>query len=379
MSDKTDLIRAMAGVDSYTPHEGESFMEYTNVSTGNYEPPAYIVAFVFFSALGYQNYGGMIEKVWWHTYFSYKDILFIIRDFKFGTWSLESKGNILAAKGLVPEIIGKIQCASRYADRLLTKELNGQIDAGEFFINNGYGKLRTAYEFYLDEAKTAMQAIEEFETAKALKKPAFHEVAENHNRRIRLENILTYRTVPLMTSFFSLLEFLLDVFFAFRQPNMTFFDFRNRSWRDRLKAVIPITPDSPFTPVYERLSLLKARYRDPLAHGLTSESSLLVGVPFAGLVPISYEHLSDTVHFGFTQVTRDAAGEMIRGFEEFLALLSKQDPYCYFILYLDYGFSVPAAKEASGRICQQMTSYEGFEEWLQAKSMYEDAVTNRDI
>jgi len=88
MSDKADLIRSMAGVEPYTPHEGESFMEYTNVSTGNCEPPAYMVAFVLFSALNYQNYGGMIEKVWWHTYFTYKGSLFIIRDFKFGTWSL---------------------------------------------------------------------------------------------------------------------------------------------------------------------------------------------------------------------------------------------------------------------------------------------------
>jgi len=379
MSDKSDLLRAMTGIEPHTPADGESFMEYTNVSTQNYEPPAYMVAFIFFDALGYRNYGEMVEKVWWHTYFAYKGCFFIIRDYKFGTWSLESKGDIEAAKALLPEIMGKIQCASRYADRLLGSELKGHIGAGEFFINNGYGKLRSAYEFYLDEARTAMQAIEKLESATATQKPAFHEVAEHYNRRLRLENILAFRMVPLMTSFFSLLEFLLDVFYAFKQPEMSFFEFRNMPWRDRFKAVIPVTSRSPFTPVYERLSVLKGQYRDPLTHGLTSESSLLVGVPFAGLVPISYEHLSDTVHFGFAQMTRGAAAEMLQAFEEFFGALSEQEPYSYYVLYVDYGFSVPAAKEAAQQICQEMTSHEGFEEWLQARSMYENAVINREI
>lgn len=379
MSDRTNLEGAMAGIQPYTPGERESFLEFKNVSTQNYQPPAYMVAFVFFNALGYHNYGEMIEKVWWHTYFTYKGCTFLVRDYKFGTWSLESRGDIETAKALVREVIGKIQCASRYADRLLEKELRGQIDSGDFSINNGYGKLRRAYEFYLDEARSAMKAIEEFDTSAATKKPTFHEIADHHNRRLHLKNVLAYRAVPLMTTFFSLLEFMLDVFYAFQQPDLTFSEFRNKAWRDRLKEVITVSPGSPFAPAYERLSDFKARYRDPLTHGLTSESSLLVPFPFAGLIPVSYEHLSNTVHFGFTQVMHEAVAEMTTTFEEFLALLSEQEPYCYYVLYVDYGFSVPMAKEVAASIRKEMTSYEGFEEWLQEKSMYEDAVMNREI
>lgn len=379
MSDKTNLEGAMTGIQPYTPGEGESFFEFKNVSTQNFEPPAYMVAFVFFNALGYRNYGEMIEKVWWHTYFTYKGCTFLVRDYKFGTWSLESKGDIAITKALVPEVMGKIRCASRYADRLLEKELRNQIDRGHFFINNGYGKLRRAYEFYLDEATSAMKAIDEFDASAATKKPAFHEIADHHNRRLHLENVLAFRAVPLMTSFFSLLEFLLDVFYAFQQPDMTFFEFRNKPWRDRLKEVVPVSLGSPFASVYGRISDFKGRYRDPLTHGLTNESSLLVAFPFAGLIPVSYEHLSNAVHFGFTQVMREAIAEMTSAFEGFLALLSEQEPYCYYILYVDYGFSVPMAKEVAASIRKEMTSYEGFEEWLQAKSMYQDAVTNREI
>jgi hypothetical protein len=46
---------------------------------------------------------------------------------------------------------------------------------------------------------------------------------------------------------------------------------------------------------------------------------------------------------------------------------------------VDYGFPVPVAKQAVESIVKEMTDYEGFEEYLQARSRYEDDVTNRDI
>jgi hypothetical protein len=147
MTDTNKLLSAMSGIEPYEPKDDDSLFTFKNISTGNIIPPAYIVAFVFFSPLGFKNYGGF-EKIWWHTYFKYKDYLFLIRDFKFGSWSLESRGNIESAKTLVPEIVGKIRNASRYADRLLQLEFKKTIDQGEFYINNGYGKLSRIYEFY---------------------------------------------------------------------------------------------------------------------------------------------------------------------------------------------------------------------------------------
>src|SRR5215467_1071040 len=118
MSDKSKLVAAMAGIAPYNPSGGESFFDFTNISTQNYDPPAYMVAFVFFNGMGFHNYGEMIEKVWWHTYFSYKGHDFIIRDYKFGTWSLEARKGDADATALVPELAGKIRVASRHADNL---------------------------------------------------------------------------------------------------------------------------------------------------------------------------------------------------------------------------------------------------------------------
>jgi len=151
----------MSGIEPHEPQDDDSIFSYKNVSTGNFDPPAYIVAFVFFFVLGYKNFGGF-EKVWWHTYFRYNNILFLIRDYKFGTWSLEAKTDIEAAEDLVPELKGKIRSAARHADKILKTEFKAEIEKGQFYINNGYGKLRSTYEFYLEETKAAVVALDEF-------------------------------------------------------------------------------------------------------------------------------------------------------------------------------------------------------------------------
>ena len=53
-----------------------------------FNPPLYIIEIIFFGLLKFKNFGSM-DKVWWHTYFRYKDFLFMIRDYKFNSWSIE--------------------------------------------------------------------------------------------------------------------------------------------------------------------------------------------------------------------------------------------------------------------------------------------------
>ena len=378
MSDKSKLISAMNGIEPFEPRKDDSIFTYKNISTGNYDPPAYIVAFIFFSILKFRNLGGF-EKIWWHTYFRYKDIVFLIRDYKFGTWSLEARNDLEVATKLVPEIIGKIRSAARHADKILNAEFKAEIDKGQFYINNGYNKLHSSYEFFLEETNAALVALEEFATQESNKSHDLQEITEAHNKRLHLERIVTYRAIPLVNAFFSLLEFILDVFYAFEQPPFSFFEFRNLSWQDRFKATISLESEKDFARVYERLVNVKSQYRNPLTHGLTNESSLLVPFPFAGLVPISYEHLSNTVHYGFIQISSKSVKDIIETFTEFLKLIANEEPYYYYVLYIGYGFPVPVAKDSVEQIIKEMTDYESFEEYLQGRSLYEDDVINRDI
>ncbi len=378
MNDKSKLLLAMSGIEHYEPKEEDFHTPFTNVSTGNTFPPDYIVAFVFFSLLEFKNYGEL-EKILWHTYFLYKDCPFLIRDYKFGSWSLESSGGINTAKALVPEIAGKIQNASRYADRLLQLEFKKQIDQGEFYINNSYGKLRRMYEFYVSEVQSAFYNLMAFQTKLTTEKHDFKGISDRSDERLHLENAITYRSFPMMLSFFSLLEFILDVFYAFGQPELLFDDFHCLTWQERFKKVVSLKPRTDMTALYEKLVNIKTQYRNPLTHGLTNKSSLLVLFPFAGLVPVSYKHLSNTIHFGFVQISQVSAREMMETFAAFLDLIADEEPYSYYILYSEYGFHIPIIKQEVSAIRGEMNDYKSFEKYLQAKSEYQDMVMNRDI
>ena len=378
MSARTKLLEALRGFEPHPPGHDEHIYAFDNVSTGNYDPPAYIVAFLFLSVLGYSNFGSA-EKVWWHTFFTYRGYLFLIRDYKFGTWSLEvPKGEKLPDE-ILRQVIAKIQSASRHADDLLSHELKKKISEEKFWIHNGYSGLRAAFDFYAKELRGAIAELDTTLERHAKSKPTLEKHFERLNERADLERIVSYRAFPLFVSFFSLLEFILDAFYAFQRPSISFFEFRRKVWEERFKKLVPLAPGSDVLRKYEQLFRIKALFRNPLTHGLTNETSLLVPVPFGGLVPVTYEHLESSVHFGMTAISRNVAMEALETFERMLAYFNDIEPYAYYMRYVDHGFSIPVQSSEIAGIRAEMVSLEAFEEYLEQKSQYLDAVTNRDI
>src|SRR5262245_29938022 len=86
MNARKKLLGILEGIAPHRPSRDEHMFTFENVSTGNFDPPAYIVAFLFLNVLSYQDFGSS-EKVWWHTFFKYRGYVFLLRDYKFGSWS----------------------------------------------------------------------------------------------------------------------------------------------------------------------------------------------------------------------------------------------------------------------------------------------------
>lgn len=351
---------------------------FENVSTGNYEPPAYIVAFLFLSVLGYKDFGSS-EKVWWHTFFTYRGHLFLLRDYKFGSWSLEALKGHPVPPDVLRQVIAKIQSASRHADELLSQELKKKISQEKFWLHNGYSTLKAAFAFYAEELKSSIANLERALKRHARNKPSLKNIGGRWTERARLERVISYRAFPLFVSFFSLLEFILDAFYAFQRPSLSFFDFRRQIWEERFKTLIKIPPSSDILKHYEKLLRIKALFRNPLTHGLTNETSLLVPVPFGGLVPATYEHLESSVHFGMTAISREVALEALDTFAQVLAYFNDELPYAYYMRYIEQGFSIPIQSSDIAGIKAEMVNLKSFEEYLEQRSQYQDAVTNRDI
>jgi hypothetical protein len=378
MSKKKKFDAAIAGIEPYIPGKENFTLGFRSVSVRNIDPPAYVMAFLFLSILKLRNFGEM-EKVWWHTYFTYKGIVFLIRDYKFGTWSLEIRSDFEITDSLLRQVLGKVTAAGRQAGKILEGELAIQIQSGEFWIKNNYHSLLASYEFFLEEAESAMDNLRSFIAVPEPQDFDMDAMTARINEQWRLERILGFRCIPLISSFYSLLEFLLDAFFAFEQPSCTFFEFRQLNWQERFKLVAQLEPGSSLLKGYEQIIRIKSEFRNPLTHGLTNESSLLVPAPFGGLVPVSYEHLSNTLHFGMTQISPEVAVQIIGTFKEFLDALERVEPYAFYVRYLAAGFSLPASNKEADRIREEMRDMDTFEEYLENRSRYEDAVTNREI
>lgn len=350
---------------------------FENVSTGNYDPPAYIVAFLFLSALGYKDFGSS-EKVWWHTFFTYRGHVFLLRDYKFGSWSLEALKGHAVPPDVLRQIIAKIQSGSRHTDELLSQELKKKISQEKFWLHNGYRSLKAAFTFYADELKSTIAHLERALKRHTKNKSSLKNIGGRWNESARLEQVVSYWAFPLFVSFFSLLEFILDAFYAFQRPSLSFFDFRRQIWEERFKTLITIPPGSDILRRYQKLLRIKALFRNPLTHGLTNETSLLVPVPFGGLVPATYEHLASSVHFGMTAISREVALEALETFDQLLGHFNDELPYAYYMRYIEHGFSIPIQSSDIAGIKAEMVNLESFEKYLEHRSQYQDAVTNRD-
>lgn len=351
--------------------------KFANILTGNYNPPSYIVQILLLGILGFKNYGRM-DKVLWHTYFQYKNYSFMIRDYKFGSWTIEGAGNDKGMVQLAKEIQNKIIKSSKVLDKILYNELKSEVEKERFYLNNVYPKLSSIYKFYEQKVLDTIGEYEKFEND--IKKPEkIPDITENLNIKLTLQETISKYSFALILSFFSFLEFLLDVIYAFEQPNKKFFEFRKENLNDRFRLAFSINKNKELKRLYDSLINIKTNYRNPLAHGLTNEVNLLVPLPSAGLVPLSYEYLSDKTYYGFAEIEKDDASKIISTFRRFLKFVEDEEPYKLYILYLSYGFSIPINAQEISKIKKEMTTYEEFKEYLEKRASYEDMVINRDI
>ena len=193
------------------------------------------------------------------------------------------------------------------------------------------------------------------------------------------EKSISNYTFALMATFYSILEFILDSFYLFSAKTVSFLDYKKQNWYEKYKIIFPIDTNKTFKIIYDKLRQIKKRYRNPLIHGLTENSSLLVPIPNSGLVPISYEYLTDNVAFEFNEVSYEDSKEIKDVFETFLELLRNEVPFKFYILFIEFEFPIPLNEKEIEEIKNKMTTYEEFKQELIDRVQYEDMIRNRDI
>lgn len=352
--------------------------KFKNVSVLNYDPPSYIVQILLFSVLELENYGRM-DKVLWHTFIKYKNYIFMIRDYKFGTWSIECLRESNETIKFAEEIKSKIKKASLLLDKELYKILKLNLENDNFYINNVYNKLISTFNFFENKILESEREFEKLEIENRNINNYFNFIVNVYNKKFNIENKLSKYTFALILSFFSILEFILDVFFIFENHKKKFLEFKKEKWIKRFKIVFNLKNNIKIKKLYDELINIKNNYRNPLSHGLYNEVNILVFLPTIGLVPLSYEYLLNKVQYNYIEIKKEDALYILRIFKEFFKIIENEEPYNFYNLFLNYGFPIPVNKNELSKIKNKMTTYEEFKEYLDKRSRYEDMIINREI
>lgn len=360
-----------------------------NISIQNIEPPSYIVQILLLNVLNLKNFGPM-DKVLWHTFFEFEGQTFMIRDYKFGSWTIEGNIKKSGNKTRAKKIHKKIQDSSKHIDQVLSEMMNIQVKRGNFSINNSFNKLFKFFVFYKTEVDAAIKAYDaeqkKIENIRKTTKPKSLSVKNIQDYFTKVlfpgspkENEITYFTYAMITIFFSLTEFLFETLYAFERPNLTIDEFKKKYWNEKFNIFFPIDSDKKITKIYWELIEIKRNYRNPLTHGLLDESGFLVPLKNIGLVPLSYGNPSKKLNYESVEINKEAAKKIISVFNKFLKYLTTNDPYRYYIHFLENGFPIPMKKSRAEVFKKQMTSMREFKKFVSMTLEYQDMVANRDI
>lgn len=379
----TEKIRQICRDFEPLDAEKHDIFEFETISSGNSEPPVYIVSLLL-NFLGFKKYGG-IEKVKWLTMMKFKGFVFELHDYKFGVWTIAGlKSDIKEDKNRMEKLADEIKAifinSAPHFDKELNKALISNIKKNNFYFNNVYRKLYNYYNFYYKKVNNGLRRVEKvrLSTKKEQIKTPFGEMSSIILADRKTGEDIPYFTFALMNSFFSLLEFWLDIFVIFEKPSINFLDFKKKNWQDKFKLVFDIS-DAEIKNIYGKLLDIKRKYRNPLSHGLNSEVSLLVAVPGEGLIPLSYEFLKETPHFSSMTIGIDKCKEAKDVFENFFSYIKKKVPYFYYFKYIENNFSIPRDEVNIEHIKSYMTSKKDFNDYIDGQLILGDMIDNREI
>jgi len=357
--------------------KGKDFPIFTGTPlASSFSPPSYFLRILLFGILELEDYGSQ-EKSYWHTYFSYEGIVFEIEDTKFG-WSIrvDSKDREKAEK-VVKNILTKIEKSSKLLDRYISEEIKKNIKNYECSFHNSYHSLFSIYSFYREKIKSTLDEYNEIKNQKVKSPDIKSLIRQTFEREKEISNY----SFSLVVSLFSFLDFLMNSFYIFQNSDIdleNFKKFNSFHWEDKFKSVFDISK-SEIKSIYDELSGIRKRYRNPLLHGIMGgEKSLRVYMPSIGSIPLSFHHLNDPVFSFFMSIDSESGKEIIDSFDKLVNFIRTIPPYKLINLYLEYGFIIPLDRKEIDDIKKEMNDEDGFKEFLKGLAEEESRIMNRE-
>lgn len=366
MATHPEIVRILYGVEEADGPASTATTVIESIS----DPPSYVVELVLLLGGDFKAYREW-DKSAWQVYVRYKGFTFAIADWKRSSWSIRGDADNDDARAAAEELRKKVTAAAKLVGRLIADYGREKIARGEFYVRNNYGKIRGAVDHFRDLVR---EAATKNPTPFDSEGESFAvELTTRLNEIVKADRALAHNGYAMVGLYFSSLEVLFDVMFALTGGNgQDYLAFRDGTWADRFKTVLPPGSSPELNSLYGRLLNLKREFRDDIFHGLGGEESLLVFLGGGQLVPVSYESLTNALHYRPTTMDTDAVRDALSLIDEFDGWLQSNDPYSLYLDFAASGFDIPLHGESRKEIQTAMSGREDFRAWLEEQSMIED-------
>jgi hypothetical protein len=267
---------------------------------------------------------GRAEKLAWEYPFMYRGRACSLALMKFGLrlyLQSQEDGDDEAGAG---EIVSKLAAASRLLEKnLLPSFVETQVGENRIIVHNQMGQLRGIYQYFrgLAEAAYAGDGM----LAKRFDEQHKDSVYLKSFRSFPEQQEGFFATVAMITSYFSLLEYLFVFALAvsdFDPAQDSLKDFIGLRLLEKYKRLFDVTHDRAARTYYNRLHDVAEKWRNPYDHGGFDKKggALSISVPGLGAIPLMLSDIRTHPTFHFLP-------EREISFDEVAALFDEMDAW----------------------------------------------------
>ncbi len=373
-AERGDKLREalLFAMKDFEPYNGDFLMnQEARLSMPNF-PPADMVFLTFVNLCGH-TYAGRFEKVAWSIAFTYKSVPFAFSLQKFGLRLYHGK-DASPTQELCEEMIRALSKAMVIIAKLMEPVVAAQVSAGNVTIANSFPQLNNMYGYFRKQAK------EHFEV-----KPPNSDGPQNLGALLSAamlrDSAAGFNTVAMIDAYFSRLEHLLVILLAFcgyERDKHDLIRIVSGFWSDKYKTIFNLETDATAKNLYDRLSQLRERQRNPIAHGNFQKDGKSLYFHFGGVGAISC-HLSNSEDRPKALFFADRFD-----FEKACALFDELDKYLaegiakYGFRYASSGLNIAFDEKNIAKYRAAASDEDTFSEFLKGESYIADMHANMD-
>jgi len=319
-------------------------------------PVPELIRFILGGILKLTTYGPA-EKLRWEIPFRYKGIHCSFALQKFGLRlyiSCDNRTSIDCSK-ISREIIGKLKRRIHSIEKtILIPFAEHQIDNGCVTIVNQYYNFENRYVYFREKAEKASKRKNRIK-GKDFMKEMNKSLQHFYSTRIDL----FYNALAMLDAYFSMLEHLFVLVIPFQCNNEDLVNYISSYWTDKFTTLFDIKKDSKAKTFYDRLDVIKERYRNFYAHGGFEKAgaSLYIHFPSIGAIPAQLTRIKNSPHFHFFPIEEDKFKDICTTIDEFNQWLRSESAGLKNIIrYIESGLNIPCDKKSIKQIKTAMKS-----------------------